>query len=100
MPKLEQARLATRRDGRWHLLAPVREALLQAYPPDATDKARLVKLFLARAAFGRYLVGRFPVAFSARSTMIGNVASACASAVGEDWNTYLKPRLVMRSEYP
>ena len=50
--KLEKARLATRRGGRWHLLAPIREALLQASPPDAADKARLVKLFLARADLG------------------------------------------------
>jgi tetratricopeptide (TPR) repeat protein len=50
--KLEAARLATRRDDRWRLLAPVRETLLYGYPPGPRDKARLVKLFLARAALG------------------------------------------------
>ena len=34
------------------MLAPVRETLLLDYPPEAADKARLVKLFLARAALG------------------------------------------------
>ncbi len=29
---------------------------------------------------------------------VGTVSSACAPAVGEDWNTYLKPRPVIRSE--
>jgi tetratricopeptide (TPR) repeat protein len=51
--RLEAARLVSRRDNRWRLLAPVREALLQDYPPEAPDKARLVKLFLARASLGR-----------------------------------------------
>ena len=55
--KLEAARLAGRRDDRWRLLAPVRETLLQDYPPQAQDKARLVKLFLARAALG-WCIGR------------------------------------------
>jgi tetratricopeptide (TPR) repeat protein len=50
--RLEAARLASRRDDRWRLLAPVRETLLQDYPPQAQDEARLVKLFLARAALG------------------------------------------------
>jgi tetratricopeptide (TPR) repeat protein len=50
--KLEAARLASRRDDRWRLLAPVRETLLRDFPPEAPDKARLVKLFLARAALG------------------------------------------------
>jgi tetratricopeptide (TPR) repeat protein len=50
--KLDAARLASRRDDRWRLLAPVRETLLQDYSPDAQDKARLVKLSLARAALG------------------------------------------------
>ncbi len=50
--KLEAARLASRRDDRWRLLAPVRETLLQDYPPQARDKARLIKVFLARAALG------------------------------------------------
>ncbi|MGO4870507.1 MAG: tetratricopeptide repeat protein [Roseiarcus sp.] len=51
-PRLEAARLVARRDDRWRLLAPVRETLLQDFPPQARDKARLVKLFLARAALG------------------------------------------------
>jgi len=50
--KLEAARLASRRDDRWRLLAPVRETLLQDFSPQAQDKARLIKLFLARAALG------------------------------------------------
>ena len=48
--RLETARLASRRDGRWRLLAPVRETLLADFPPEAEDRARLLKLFLARAA--------------------------------------------------
>jgi tetratricopeptide (TPR) repeat protein len=51
--KLEAARLLSRRDDRWRLLAPVRETLLQDYPPEAQDKARLIRVFLARAALGR-----------------------------------------------
>jgi len=49
---LEDARLASRPDGRWRLLAPVRETLLADFPPEAGDRARLIKLFLARAALG------------------------------------------------
>ena len=44
------------------------------------------------------LVGRLPVALVARSTTRGRSAVACASAVGDDWKMYLKPRPVMRSE--
>jgi tetratricopeptide (TPR) repeat protein len=51
--KLENARLASRPDGRWRLLAPVREALLADFPPEPDDRARLIKMFLARAAKGR-----------------------------------------------
>ena len=51
--KLEDARLASRPDGRWRLLAPVRETLLADFPPEAGDQGRLIKLFLARAADGR-----------------------------------------------
>ena len=43
-------------------------------------------------------VGRAPVALLARSTTRGSSAVACASAVGDDWKTYLKPRPVIRSE--
>jgi tetratricopeptide (TPR) repeat protein len=52
--RLEGARLAARPDGRWRLLAPIRETLLADFPPDAGDRARLVKLFLARAALGSH----------------------------------------------
>ena len=51
--RLEGARLAGRPDGRWRLLAPVRELLLADFPPEAEDRARLIKLFLKRAASGR-----------------------------------------------
>ena len=51
--KLETARLASRHDDRWRLLAPIREVLLQDYPPEGQDRARLVTMFLARAALGR-----------------------------------------------
>jgi len=51
--RLEGARLASRPDGRWRLLATVRELLLADIPPEAQDLARLVTLFLARAAKGR-----------------------------------------------
>src|ERR1019366_2358262 len=44
-------------------------------------------------------VGFLPLAFSASSMMIGTISSAWASAVGEDWNTYLSPRRVIASEY-
>jgi hypothetical protein len=50
--KLENARLASPLDGRWRLLAPVRETLLADFPPDANDRARLTKLFLKHAASG------------------------------------------------
>jgi len=49
---LETARLASRRDDRWHLLAPVREVLRRDFPPEPKDKARLLALFLSRAALG------------------------------------------------
>jgi TIR domain len=51
---LETARLASRTSGRWRLLAPVRETLLANFPPEAEDRARLVNLFLQRAARGNY----------------------------------------------
>src|SRR5215813_12841963 len=44
-------------------------------------------------------VGRAPVALLARSTIRGRSEVDWASAVGEDWKMYLKPRPVMRSEY-
>jgi tetratricopeptide (TPR) repeat protein len=52
--RLEAARLASHRGNRWRLLAPVRETLLQDYPPQVQDKARLVNLFLERAALGKH----------------------------------------------
>ncbi len=36
--RLEGARLAGRPDGRWRLLAPVRELLLAEFPPEAQDR--------------------------------------------------------------
>ena len=51
---LEIAQHASRADGRWRLLAPIRETLLDDFPPDAADRARLVKLFLKRAMLGQY----------------------------------------------
>ena len=51
--KLESARLASRPDGRWRLLAPIRELLLADCPPEADDRTRLVRLFLVRAAKGQ-----------------------------------------------
>ncbi|HTZ68989.1 MAG TPA: TIR domain-containing protein, partial [Roseiarcus sp.] len=53
-PRLETARLASRPDGRWRLLAPVRETLLADFPPQADDRARLVSVFLRRAALGEH----------------------------------------------
>jgi hypothetical protein len=50
--RLETARLSSRASGRWRLLAPVRETLLADFPPEAEDRARLVRLFLKRAALG------------------------------------------------
>ena len=52
--RLETARLANRPDGRWRLLAPIRETLLADFPPEAEDRARLVSIFLRRAALGQY----------------------------------------------
>ena len=34
------------------MLAPIRETLLAEFPPEAEDRARLVSLFLRRAALG------------------------------------------------
>ena len=42
--------------------------------------------------------GRLPVARSASSRIVGSAFSAWSTPVGEDWNIYLKPRLVIRSE--
>jgi tetratricopeptide (TPR) repeat protein len=50
--RLETARLANRPDGRWRLLAPIRETLLADVPPEADDRARLVSIFLRRTALG------------------------------------------------
>jgi tetratricopeptide (TPR) repeat protein len=50
--RLETARLLNRPDGRWRLLAPVRETLLADFPPEAEDRARLVSVFLRRTALG------------------------------------------------
>jgi hypothetical protein len=44
------------------------------------------------------LVGRPLPAFAARSTTRGSIAVAWASAVGDDWKTYLNPRPVIKSE--
>jgi hypothetical protein len=52
--RLETGRLASRQSGRWRLLAPIRETLLADYPPEAEDRARLVKVYLRRAALGGY----------------------------------------------
>jgi len=52
---LETARLASRRDDRSRLLAPVREVLLEDFPPEPKDKARLMALFLSRAALGQQI---------------------------------------------
>jgi hypothetical protein len=49
---LDKARLVSRRDDRLRLLAPIRQTLLDDFPPEPADRARLVKLFLARAALG------------------------------------------------
>ena len=52
--RLETARLANRPDGRWRLLAPIRETLLADVPPEAEDRARLVQhLPAARRRWGR-----------------------------------------------
>ena len=42
--------------------------------------------------------GRLPEAASARRMISGTARSDMSPAVAEVWNTYLKPRLVMRSE--
>ena len=52
--RLEIARLASRASGRWRLLAPIRETLLADLPPEADDRARMVSLFLRRAASGEH----------------------------------------------
>jgi tetratricopeptide (TPR) repeat protein len=53
--RLETARLLSRANGRWRLLAPVRETLLADFPPEAKDRTRLVSVFLRRAALGDYV---------------------------------------------
>ena len=45
------------------------------------------------------VLGRCPDAFSASSSNAGSEPSACCTPVAEVWNTYLKPREVIRSEY-
>src|SRR6202165_4607119 len=45
------------------------------------------------------VVRGFPVAIFASSSSAGSAPCACAPPVGEVWNTYLKPRPVMTSEY-
>ena len=50
--RLETARLANRPDGRWRLLAPIRETLLADFPPEAEDRARLVKRVPAARGIG------------------------------------------------
>ena len=51
--RLETARLANRPDGRWRLLAPIRETLLADVPPEAEDRARLVSTLPAARGIGR-----------------------------------------------
>ena len=53
--RLENARLLSRPDGRWRILAPMRELLLAEFPPEPDDRRRLVNLFLALAADGRHV---------------------------------------------
>ena len=50
--RLEKARLVSRAEGRWRLLAPIRETLLAANPPEEADATRYIDLMLARAALG------------------------------------------------
>ena len=50
--RLETARLANRPDGRWRLLAPIRETLLADVPPEAEDRARLVQRLPAARGVG------------------------------------------------
>jgi hypothetical protein len=52
--RLESARLVSRPDGRWRLLAPIRETLIADFPPEAEDRVRLVNIFLCRASLGNY----------------------------------------------
>jgi tetratricopeptide (TPR) repeat protein len=52
--RLESARLVSRPDGRWRLLAPIRETLIADFPPEADDRVRLVNIFLRRASLGDY----------------------------------------------
>jgi hypothetical protein len=52
--RLETAHLASRARGRWHVPTPVRETLLADFPPESDDRARLVAMFLPRAALGDY----------------------------------------------
>ena len=58
---------------------------------DATEAAVLSVMMAT-------VFGRVPLA-SASLIMTGSAISACAAAVAEVWNTYLKPRPVIRSEY-
>jgi hypothetical protein len=50
--RLETARLARRADGRWRLLAPVRETLRRWYPPEPGDEFRVLRRFLEYAKLG------------------------------------------------
>ena len=44
------------------------------------------------------VLGFLPEAVSASFTIWGRACLACEPAVAEVWNTYLKPRSVIRSE--
>ena len=72
-----------------------RPHLMQGWAPDFIPKLTEDAVL---SPMNATLVGFFPDAFCASSMTIGNTSWACRSAVGEDWNTYLNPRPVMRSE--
>jgi len=82
--RLESARLAGRPDGRWRLLAPVRETLLADFPPEKEDRGRLVKLFLARAALGRIAgTSRWGEVSEVLIVEAGNLDAMVGVAIGE-----------------
>ena len=96
--KLESARLASRPDGRWRLLAPIRELLLADCPPEADDRTRLVRLFLVRAAKGQEIgTGRWEEARDEVVAEAGNLDAMIGVALRQ---TSLPERVLGRSFGP
>jgi TIR domain len=93
--KLETARLLSRPDGRWRLLAPVRETLLADFPPEAEDRPRLVKVFLRRAALGFQIgTNKWSEVRDELTAEAGNLDAMIGAAAGESLPKDLGPAVI------